>query len=403
MSITIPPRIPDEHSPLPHPKFCGIGALSITIPQKFPTEEPFPLRALDDPVEGVITPSLLQTASRQFGVVSRAQLAELDCSNAQLSRARRRGLIVDTTTRTIRLRSAPDTFLSRCVAVSLHLGDRGFLSGTSAGRLHGLREMETTPICATVPDGDRPGLPAWVEVRTSNWYDARRDRRRLPGGAVAAEPHRMLYDLAARLDDRRFQRAAEDCWHLGLVSPKSAAAYLNHHRQRGKDGTSRIERWLEVALDQRRPAESGLELDLLESLRDVGVPEPVRQHPLVLPNGHRIHVDLAWPRIRLCVEPGHSWWHGGDEGVRRDNERVLGALAIGWETIQLDESLRHDPQQAASLIKAAYDQRAALMSARLLVADDPSTRSGAAATSSPPTSSHVPRPLARPRLLPDFL
>ncbi len=122
-----------------------------------------------------------------------------------------------------------------------------------------------------------------------------------------------------------------------------------------------MERWLELALDQRRPAESGLELDLIEALRAVGLPEPIRQHRLDLPNGTQIRVDLAWPAVRLCVEPGHSWWHGGDAAMRRDNERRLGALAIGWETIQLDESLRRDPAAAAAMIRAAYRQRVALL------------------------------------------
>ncbi len=125
-----------------------------------------------------------------------------------------------------------------------------------------------------------------------------------------------------------------------------------------------MERWLEMALGQQQPAQSGLELDLIEALRSVGLPEPVRQHPLDLPSGVRIHVDIAWPEVRLCVEPGHSWWHGGDDGVRRDHERTLGALAIGWETIVLDESLRCDPHQAAALIHRAYDNRTELLQGR---------------------------------------
>ena len=43
-----------------------------------------------------------------------------------------------------------------------------------------------------------------------------------------------------------------------------------------------------------------------------GLPEPIRQHPLLLLTGELIHLDIAWPEVRLAVEPGHSWWHGGD-------------------------------------------------------------------------------------------
>jgi hypothetical protein len=312
----------------------------------------------------VINPALLAIASRQFGVLSRAQLAAAEVSTAALSRARRSGTLVDVTPRTVRIRSSPDTFLARCAAVSLHLGELGFLSGATAGRLHGLREMPHRMICVTIPEGHRVRLPTWTNVRWSSWYDADLDRTTLAGLHAVAEPHRMLYDLAARLGDRRFQRAAEDCWHLGLVTPQSAERYLRHHRRRGKDGTARMERWLEIALDQGQPAQSGLELDLIEALRSAGLPEPVRQHPLELPSGVRIHVDIAWPCVRLCVEPGHSWWHGGDEGVRRDHERSLGALAVGWETITLDESLRRDPCQAAQMIRRAFENRTELLDGR---------------------------------------
>ena len=313
----------------------------------------------------MITPALLHTASRQFGVLSRTQLADTGASTAALSRARRSGTIVDVTARTVRIRSSPDTFLARCAAVSLHLGELGFLSGPTAGRLHGLREMTYRKIFATIPEGHRVRLPPWASVRWSSWYDADRDRTMLAGVHATAEPHRMLFDLAAHLDDRRFRRAAEDCWHLGLVTPSSAEQYLRRHRRRGKDGTARMDRWLDIALDQRQPAQSGLELDLIEALRAVGLPEPVRQHPLDLPSGIRIHVDIAWLEVRLCVEPGHSWWHGGNDGLRRDHERALGALAIGWETITLDESLRRDPHQAAQMIRRAFENRTELLHGRV--------------------------------------
>jgi hypothetical protein len=302
----------------------------------------------------VITPALLRIASRQFGILSSEQLTAAGVSTATLSRARRSGTIVDVTARTVRIRSSPDTFLARCAAVCLHLGDRGFLAGQTAGRLHGLREMPHHKIHVTIPEGHRVRLPPWTTVGWSAWYDPDRDRTNVGGLRAVAEPHRMLDDLAARLDDRRFQRAAEDCWHLGLVTPQSAEHYLRRHRCRDVDGTARMARWLDIALEQERPAQSRLELDLIEALRTIGLPEPIRQHPVHLPGGPEIHLDIAWPAVRLCVEPGHSWWHGGDEAVRHDRERVVGALAIGWETITLDESLQRDPHQAARLVHRAY-------------------------------------------------
>ena len=103
---------------------------------------------------------------------------------------------------------------------------------------------------------------------------------------------------------------------------------------------TRFERWLEKTAARTRPSQSGLELDVLDAVRRAGLPEPERQHPLTLRNGEVIHVDLAWPRARLGVEPGHSWWHGGDLGQRSDQARDRACDEIGWRIVRHDESLR---------------------------------------------------------------
>lgn len=222
--------------------------------------------------------------------------------------------------------------------------------------------MGDVPIRVAIPNGHRVRLPSWADVHVNNRFEPARDRFPIANGLNVAEPHMMLWALAALLSQKPFERAAEDCWHLGLVSPQSATAYLAAHRRSGKNGVRRIEIWLEHAAGQERPAQSGLEQRLIEALRAVGLPTPVRQHPLDLPSGQRIHVDIAWPAIQLCVEPGHSWWHGGDKAATRDLERRLGAAALGWDTIQLDESLRLDPARAADQIQLAYNARRRLLS-----------------------------------------
>ncbi len=75
---------------------------------------------------------------------------------------------------------------------------------------------------------------------------------------------------------------------------------------------TRFESWLEKTSVRKRPSHTGLELDFVDMIDRVGLPTPKRQHPLRLATGELIHLDLAWPDARLAVEPGHSWWHGGD-------------------------------------------------------------------------------------------
>jgi hypothetical protein len=115
--------------------------------------------------------------------------------------------------------------------------------------------------------------------------------------------------------------------------------------------------WLEKTAAMPRPAQSGLELDFVALIERIGLPTPKRQHPLVLASGELIHLDLAWPDIRLAVEPGHSWWHGGDPRQRRDQARDRACSALGWLVVRYDEDARKDAATARELA-AIYRQRA---------------------------------------------
>ncbi len=312
------------------------------------------------PRSGVLDNAVLIRAQTQFGVVSQRQLADdLGFSRSKLHRARKAGVLVDVAPGVVRIASSPTTFESRCMAAQLSTNETGFLSAWTAARLSGLRRMPDTPIHLTTATSSRVSAPGWVDVRRSRWFDAARDCRRLDNGLVVATPLRMLFGLAADFNQFRFERAAEDAWHLGLVTPEAAADYLERHRCRGKDGTSTMERWLERALTQGRPAQSGLEHDVLRAIEEAGLPTPVRQHPLRLRTGTTIHLDIAWPNIRLGVEPGASWWHGGDVGQRRDQARDRACGEVGWLIVRFDESVRRRRHEIGEQIREIHVRRTA--------------------------------------------
>jgi hypothetical protein len=298
--------------------------------------------------------------ARQHGVVSRRQFLSVEgVEKSAIHRARRSGWLIPVTRQTYRIRSSPDSFAARCQAVSLELGEVGFLSGQTAARIYGLRQMSGLRIDVIVPHNLRPTLPVWADIRVTSWYSAA-DRDHARQDIAVATPLRMLFSLAASFNQYRFERAAEDAWHLGLVSPSQANEYLELHRCRGKDGVLRVERWLEHALPRDRPSQSGLELDLLDAIRCIGLPLPERQYPVTLIDGEVVHVDIAWPHIRLGIEPGAMWWHGGDARQRIDQARDVSCGEVGWQILRFDESLKREPIEAARRIERVYRSRASL-------------------------------------------
>jgi very-short-patch-repair endonuclease len=98
-------------------------------------------------------------------------------------------------------------------------------------------------------------------------------------------------------------------------------------------------------------------VDLAAALRDMGLPDPVRQHPLQLRSGETIHLDLAYLDARLGLEPGATWWHGGDLRTRRDAGRDRACDEIGWRILRFDEVELRDIQRCARQVAAIRRSR----------------------------------------------
>jgi hypothetical protein len=287
-------------------------------------------------------PEVLQLFASQHGVAGVGQLTALGVGPWTIKRRRARGTWSTVLPGIVRIAGADDTFELRCMALVLYCGPPGFLSGPTAGALLGLRRMPRGRVEITVRTLVRAQSPAWARFVSASWIDLDRDVITRPDGLRLASPLRMLFGLASQFNQHQFERAAEDAWHLGLISPCGAAEYLEAIRRQGRGGVARFEAWLEKTAARPRPSQSGLELDVLDLIRRAGLPEPERQHPLVLRDGTTIHLDFAWPEARLAVEPGHSWWHGGDLRQRADQARDRACDEVGWRVIRYDEAAKDD-------------------------------------------------------------
>jgi hypothetical protein len=307
---------------------------------------------------GVINrPDVLHLFTSQHWVASIGQLRCLGVSTGTIQRAKRAGVLEPMLPGIVRVSGTEASFGSRAMSLQLHVGAPSFISGVSAGVLHGLRQMPHQPVEITTRQRRHATMPSWGRLVYTSWIDPQRDVQTRPDGIRVASPLRMLFRLAAFFNQHRFERAAEDCWHLGLVTPSSAADYLAEIRRSGRGGVIRFEDWLVKVSHRPRPSQSALELDVLDAIRRAGLPEPERQYPLTLRTGEVVHVDLAWPRVRLGVEPGHSWWHGGDLRQRADQARDRACDEIGWRIVRCDESVRGELAAFGLQLRIIYDER----------------------------------------------
>ena len=306
---------------------------------------------------------VLALFTRQHWVVAVRQLDRLGVSRSAVKRACSAGVVEHVHRGVLRVAGVELSLEGRALALQLAAGPTAFVSGPTAGAMHGLRDMPTRRLEVTVREERRPEVPGDHRIVLTSWLEEDRDVQRRPDGLVVATPLRTLFGLASQFNQHRFERAAEDAWHKGLITPHEAGEYLAAIRQSGKKGVRRMECWLERTTFVR-PAQSGLEQDFLDMIEQVGLPTPVRQLPLTLPSGEIIHLDIAWPEVRLAVEPGHSWWHGGDLRQRADQARDRACALVGWHVHRYDESATQDRAATARELLALYRRRAADVAAQ---------------------------------------
>lgn len=300
-------------------------------------------------------PELLDVFRRQHGVADVAQLNENGVADRTIRTHVAQGALVRALPGVFRLASAPDTFQARAMAVQLHTAPFGFLMGPTAAHIRGLRAMPVQLIYVTVSWRGRSAMPSWVRRHGTSWLDE--SDIEIVHGFRVEHPLPMLLSLADLFNQFRFEKAAEDAWHLKLVTPDEADTYLSAVRRQGRHGVRVMDKWLEKTDVRKRAAQSNFEMDVLEAVRGTGLPEPSLQHPVVLRSGETIHVDLAWPDVMFGVEPGHSWWHGGDLKQRADQARARAASAVGWELVFYDEDARRNLATVGQEILETYHVR----------------------------------------------
>jgi very-short-patch-repair endonuclease len=307
---------------------------------------------------------ILDLFARQHGCAHVDQLRELGMSTSSTYRWRRRQVVIDIMAGVVRLAGSPMSFAAMAMAAQLQSRPEGYLSGFTAGALRGLSGMPRRRVYVTVPRRptghvprcrQRQTLPSWIDRSESNWHDDRNVV--LQGVFRLEEPYSMLFTIASAVNDHRFERIAEEAWKLRLITPPGLQRYVDDHRRRGRSGVTRTLHWLGRAEGRTRPMQSGLEVEFLQALRRAGLPEPTKQHPLKLRSGEVIHLDLAWPKVKLAIEPGHSWYHDGELLADRDRQRDRGCNELGWLVMRYSESARENLAACAAEIRNTYRLR----------------------------------------------
>jgi hypothetical protein len=156
------------------------------------------------------------------------------------------------------------------------------------------------------------------------------DRVVVIGGIRCADGLQTLVDLAADLDDLRWEQALECALRKRLTTVAALEASLAELCRSRTNGTARIRRVLALRPDDALPTESLLETLMVQLARTVdGLSDPVRQYTVVDEHGSFVaRLDLAWPELGLFLELDGQ--HHAGQPVYDARRETAVVAATGW-------------------------------------------------------------------------
>jgi hypothetical protein len=295
--------------------------------------------------------SVLVLAQRQHGAISRRQALSEGMSGRAIDWRLATGEWVRVFQGAYRVGGAECTWEQTIMAGCLAAGPGAVASHRAAAALFGM-----------------PGVPRWVEVTVPEsrrvqleGVTAHRARLLTPQdiGAVKGIPvtgaARTIVDLAdvystARLGPMLDYALVQRLLRRGELVGRSA----------GRKGTGVLTVLLGERPDVVRPMGSEFEAGLFRALQQAGLPLPVPQYRVVMPDGSEVFLDFAYPDVRLALEADSYLWHASLAAWQRDRARNGELVAMGWSILPITWDLvMFQPAEMARRVRGALETRRA--------------------------------------------
>jgi Transcriptional regulator, AbiEi antitoxin/Protein of unknown function (DUF559) len=275
---------------------------------------------------------LQAVAQRQWGVVSRRQLAALGFSAHGISEWVRTGRLVRLYRGVYAYGHDRLRIEGRWLAAVMACGPGAVLSHRDAAQLWELRQSNSALIDVTVSSRNgrirRKGIRVHRSGRLAEAETT--ERSGIPVTTVA----RTLLDLADVLDPQALRRAVTEAEYRDLfdLTAINAVVQANPGRRGRKLTTAAVEGRL-------HRTRSSLEDRFLRFGDRWGVEEPETN---VWIEGYE--VDFLWRRVGLVVELDGLAAHATRDAVRRDREKDRALWRLGLRTMRLTSEALDDPE-----------------------------------------------------------
>jgi hypothetical protein len=289
-------------------------------------------------------------AGRQLQLVTASQLLDAGMTRRWIESQAERGRLHRLHHGVYATHPPPFSREQRWLAAVLACGPEAMLSHEPSAILQGFLEIGQLVPHVTVPTGRGSSRRGIVVHRSA--VDPR-DRRRV-GSIPCTSADRVLIDLAPSRDEAGLERLLVAAESRGLVKRGRLAELVAERR--GRAGIARLASVLALEPALTR---SQLEAVFMPIWRHAGVPRPRANFPVAVPTSPRpLHVDFAWPELRLAIELDSQRFHGDWERAGRDRERDQALALAGWVCHRfVRRAVVADPAAAAERLRALWQVR----------------------------------------------
>jgi very-short-patch-repair endonuclease len=266
---------------------------------------------------------LAELASRQHGVVSRAQLLQLGFSREAIRRRVAAQQLHRLHPGVYAVGHWALTMASHDLAAVFACGPQALLSHRAAGRRLGLLRSGAGHVEVTAPRsrGPKPG----IVVHRSRLIHP--DDRTTVDGIPTTSVARTLVDLADVLNDSLLVAAVNEAEVQRRFDLNKLEATLD--RLPGRTGRHRLARVLAAYTDPPGYSTTEAERRFLELCHDHGLPRPQR----IAVAGYEL--DFYWPDARLAVEVDGGAFHRTRRAFHEDRRRDRRLAAHGVQVARV--------------------------------------------------------------------
>jgi very-short-patch-repair endonuclease len=279
-----------------------------------------------------IDDDVVRLAERRHHLARVTELLELGLTHRQIRRRIAQSRLFRVHHSVVSTVPPPYSFEARAVAACLAV-PTGVVSHSAAAYVHHIRRSPRELLDLTVRTGSYVELEGVHVHRSKALHEC--DVQQWINGMRLTTPARSLFDLAAVLDGPALRSAVEDARNRGIVTDLELDDVGARLIAPGRPGSAMFREVVDPLLGST-PTQSGYEVTVRDALMEAGL-EPIPQHPLRLPNGRRIFMDLALVDSRIDVEIDPALTHVSRAAVAADKARDVQVALSGWVSLRFTE------------------------------------------------------------------